>query len=64
MPEPAVGLCAICQHCRIVPGGRSTFYLCQRSLTDPAFPKYPPLPVVACRGYEPEDAERDDKLAR
>ena len=64
MPDPAVGLCATCEHCRIVPGGRSTFYLCQRSLTDPAFPKYPRLPVLACRGYQPAVAERDDKLAR
>jgi hypothetical protein len=28
------------------------FYLCRRSFTDPAFQKYPPLPVVACVGYE------------
>jgi hypothetical protein len=28
------------------------FYLCQRSVTDPDFPKYPRIPVRACRGYE------------
>jgi hypothetical protein len=52
MPDAAIGLCADCQHCRIVRSERSTFYLCQRSLTDPAFRKYPPLPVLACRGYD------------
>lgn len=32
--------------------GRSAFVLCTRGLTDPGFPKYPALPVTACRGYE------------
>jgi len=32
----------------------STFYRCRRSDDDPTFPKYPVLPVVTCRGYEPE----------
>jgi hypothetical protein len=30
------------------------FYLCRLSLTDPAFARYPQLPVLACRGYVPE----------
>jgi hypothetical protein len=30
----------------------SRFVLCERSRTDPAFPRYPPLPVVRCGGYE------------
>jgi hypothetical protein len=64
MTDPGIGLCADCQHGRIVPGGRSTFYLCRRSLTDPAYPKYPPLPVIACRGYELRPpANGDDKLS-
>jgi hypothetical protein len=29
----------------------SVFSMCERSKTDPAFPKYPPLPVLECRGY-------------
>ena len=41
---------------------RSTFYLCERSLTDPRYSKYPPLPVLACPGYEPR--EPDDKLSK
>jgi len=30
----------------------STFYFCERSKTDPSFPKYPRLPVLRCSGYE------------
>jgi hypothetical protein len=30
----------------------STFSLCERSRTDPAFPRYPRLPVKRCHGYE------------
>ena len=56
MSEPYIGLCADCQHCRTVKNdrksGRSTFYLCRRSLTEPEYPKYPPLPVLRCPGYE------------
>lgn len=64
MADSGAGLCASCEHCRIVRGERSTFYLCQRSFTDPAYPKYPPIPVMACRGYEMRPAaDRDDKLA-
>jgi len=53
MGDPSVGLCATCHYRRIVPGGRSTFYMCQRSFTEPEYPKYPRLPVIACRGYAP-----------
>ncbi len=27
------------------------FYLCERSANDPAFPKYPSLPVIECSGH-------------
>jgi hypothetical protein len=30
----------------------SVFLLCEKSLSDLSFPKYPRLPVLACRGYE------------
>jgi hypothetical protein len=47
-----VGLCADCRLARIIQSDRgSTFYLCQQSLTDPSFPKYPRLPVLSCSGY-------------
>jgi hypothetical protein len=49
-----VGLCLTCQFSRVIVSDRgSRFYFCERSKTDPRFPKYPPLPVVACAGYEP-----------
>lgn len=48
-----VGLCFSCQHMRLVRTDRgSVFYQCQRSVTDPRYPKYPSLPVRQCAGYE------------
>lgn len=48
------GLCATCVHARKVISSRgSTFSLCQRSLADPSYPRYPPLPVIRCTGHEP-----------
>jgi hypothetical protein len=47
------GLCADCVHARRIESERgSIFILCERSASDPSFPKYPSLPVVKCRGYE------------
>jgi len=40
---------------RKVPAPRSTFLMCERSLTDPSYPRYPRLPVLKCRGYELAD---------
>ncbi len=51
-PEP--GLCGSCRHGRSIVSQRgSAFWLCGRAADDPSFPKYPPLPVLRCRGYEP-----------
>jgi hypothetical protein len=48
------GLCRTCRHARTITSGRgSTFLLCERSRTDPHFPRYPPLPVLRCAGHEP-----------
>jgi hypothetical protein len=56
-PPPA-GLCNLCRHQRLVRNTRgSSFSLCRRSKTDPSFPRYPRLPVVECRGYEPAEPE-------
>ncbi|HEX4786693.1 MAG TPA: hypothetical protein VH350_20305 [Candidatus Sulfotelmatobacter sp.] len=50
------GLCAHCRFMRLMHSDRgSTFFLCERSATDPSFPKYPRLPVLQCTGYEPTD---------
>jgi len=47
------GLCSDCSFARQVRSDQgSTFLLCGRSKTDPRFPKYPRLPVLACDGYE------------
>jgi len=51
--SPPSGLCAGCRHLRLIKSDRgTTFYFCQRSATDPEFPKYPRLPVLECPGYE------------
>jgi hypothetical protein len=52
-PAARVGLCVTCRHARVIESDRgSRFYFCERSKTDPAFPRYPRLPVVACIGYD------------
>lgn len=46
------GLCASCVFGRAVLSGKgSVFWLCERSKEDASYRKYPPLPVVRCRGY-------------
>ena len=54
MPDrDAVGLCLTCRWMRSISNRRgSTFYRCGRADTDPRFPRYPPLPVRQCDGYE------------
>jgi hypothetical protein len=50
------GLCDSCRHQRIVRNTRgSAFSLCERSRTDPAYPRYPRLPVLRCAGHEPRE---------
>jgi hypothetical protein len=52
-----VGLCAGCTHVKVITSDRgSRFYQCLRGLTDPAYRKYPVLPVWQCRGYEEKGA--------
>jgi hypothetical protein len=45
------GLCASCEHLRLLASRRSVFVRCGLAAADPGFPRYPPLPVLACRGY-------------
>lgn len=46
------GLCADCRFASVIRSDRgSVFYQCGRSFDEPAFPKYPRLPVLACSGY-------------
>jgi len=54
--DSAVGLCAHCVHCRPVHSARgATFYRCHRAMSEPAFPRYPRLPVEQCAGFVPID---------
>ena len=47
-------LCESCERMREVRTPRgSRFLLCRLSAVDPAYPKYPPQPVVRCAGYQP-----------
>ncbi|HJQ84867.1 MAG TPA: hypothetical protein VKA21_12370 [Candidatus Binatia bacterium] len=51
--ERTVGLCASCRHARVQSTARgSRFWRCKRAETDARFPRYPPLPVRACPGWE------------
>lgn len=51
--SPPTGLCDSCAHRKAVGNRRgSRFTLCLRSQADPRFPRYPPLPVLRCAGYE------------
>ena len=56
--DPAAGLCSCCGHARRIESDRgSHYYLCELSASDPAFPKYPRLPVLHCPGYELASSE-------
>ncbi len=52
-PGARAGLCDTCVHQQVVRNTRgSVFSLCVRSRSDPAYPRYPRVPVLACEGYE------------
>ncbi len=48
------GLCATCEHLRLLASPRSVFVRCGLATVDPRFPRYPGLPVRVCAGYEPQ----------
>ncbi len=51
-------ICHTCAHGKeIVSGKGSRFLLCQLSLQNGRYPKYPPQPVINCSGY----AARSDR---
>jgi len=46
-------LCEFCRHLKeVVTGKGSRFLLCQKSVSDDRFAKYPPQPVVQCTGFD------------
>ncbi|HET9360705.1 MAG TPA: hypothetical protein VFO58_13225 [Vicinamibacterales bacterium] len=57
--DDRAGLCASCLHARAVTSSKgSTFVLCQLSLGDPRFARYPPLPMIQCEGYRRAETPR------
>lgn len=63
-PPPRAGLCASCRHMRLVTNDRgSVFVRCAYAAVDPAFAKYPRLPVMACAGHQPHDGASGDTPA-
>jgi hypothetical protein len=57
--RPSLGLCASCSHAKTVESDRgSKFLRCLLSDRDPAYAKYPRLPVIACNGWSPRDPEK------
>jgi hypothetical protein len=54
-------LCETCKNMREVRTARSRFLLCELSVTNADFPKYPPQPVVRCDGYQPRDESEQAK---
>jgi len=47
------GLCARCIHRKEIRSDRgSIFIMCLRAFREPEYPKYPPLPVLHCAGFE------------
>lgn len=51
-PEPTPGLCERCRFAHRVLTPRSVFWLCLRAREDPAYARYPRLPVRACAGFD------------
>jgi hypothetical protein len=51
--QATVGLCATCRFAARQRNARgSHFWRCRRADTDPAYRRYPPLPVRSCPGFE------------
>jgi hypothetical protein len=59
--HPRAGLCDSCRHQKIIRNTRgSSFSMC----THPELPKYPRLPVLECRGFEPCEEEGEALRSR
>jgi hypothetical protein len=59
--RPNAGLCERCVHGRRITSSRgSVFYLCGLSAVDPAYPKYPRLPVIRCDGFRERGKESSE----
>jgi len=49
------GLCRSCRHALLRSTAVSAFLHCALSEADRRYRKYPPLPVLACDGWDPEE---------
>jgi hypothetical protein len=53
---------SLCEKCRlmreIVTSRGSRFLLCQLSMSNAAYPKYPRQPIVHCDGYQSKDLSK------
>jgi hypothetical protein len=56
---PRFGLCDTCEHQKVIETTRgSAFSMCRLGLSDPDWPKYPPMPVLACPRYRVRSTAR------
>ena len=47
------GLCGSCRYRRPLRSAKATTYvMCERSVSETGYPKYPSLPVLLCNGYQ------------
>lgn len=58
-------LCEACAWMRevVTPKG-SRFLLCQLSVSNPDYPKYPPQPVIRCDGYLKKEQTKEQTTER
>jgi hypothetical protein len=61
----ARSLCEVCHHRREIRSAKgSRFLLCQLSVSDKRFPKYPAQPVLACEGFDEMEKTPESREAR
>ena len=46
------GLCGGCRHAHRIETRGGVYRRCTRSVAEPAFPRYPRLPMLSCPGFE------------
>jgi hypothetical protein len=51
-------LCETCQNMREVRTTRSRFLLCELSVTNLEYAKYPRQPIIQCEGYQPQQKQQ------
>ncbi len=54
------GLCAACANLQVLRSKRSVFVRCSLADSDPAFPRYPQLPIYRCLGFRAVEPEAEE----